>query len=314
MSRRAAPHGVLCVGRLYCDLVFLGLDRMPAPGREVFADGLAIAPGGGALIVAAQLAALGRPALLVSRLGTDALAAAMEPQLAGLGIDLVWLERAAEAGPQVTVAMPFRNDRAFLTRRAGRAAPARLIEAILAGAARHVHIAELATLLEVPQMVAAARKAGLTISVDCGWDPEATDNPAAIDLLGEVDLFLPNADEAMALTGERDLPSALDHLSRHIPLVVVKAGGRRAMAMRHGHAVAMAPPDVPVLDPTGAGDAFNAGFLDCWLQGDALETCLAWALACGSLAVQRAGGATPAGRAQVAELAASLAPSLSGAR
>jgi len=60
---------VLCLGRTYCDIIFTGLADMPALGRERFAEDVAIAAGGGAYITAAHLAALGRPAALLTRLG-----------------------------------------------------------------------------------------------------------------------------------------------------------------------------------------------------------------------------------------------------
>ena len=110
---------VLSIGRIYCDLVFTGLDHMPKQGSEVFAEALTPTLGGGALIVAGQCAALGRRSALVSRYGTDRLSVALEDLLEGIDVDLSYLERAADAGPQVTVAMVEGTERAFLSRRAG---------------------------------------------------------------------------------------------------------------------------------------------------------------------------------------------------
>lgn len=289
----AGPGTVLCVGRLYADLVLTGLDGFPALGREVYARELALVPGGGAFITAAHLVALGCPAALVARLGTDALADAIAPSVAAAGIELRWLERAADAGPQVTVAMTHQDDRAFLTRRAGTAAPVSLAEALAHEAVRHVHVGELATLREIPDLPARARAHGLTLSLDCSWDTAALVDPAALALLAGIDLFLPNEAEALAVTQAADLPTALSALRRLVPLVVVKRGAAGAVLARGGHLLELRAPAVRVRDTTGAGDAFDAGFLASWLGGGSDREALAHGLAAGSLAVQRIGGADP---------------------
>lgn len=114
----AWPPAVLSIGRIYCDLIFTGLRSLPEPGREVFADDIKIAAGGGAFIAAAHLAHAGREVALVARLGTDALSLGIEPELGAGGVDLGFLEHSPGAGPQVTVASVIGNDRAFLSRRA----------------------------------------------------------------------------------------------------------------------------------------------------------------------------------------------------
>lgn len=301
----ASPGLVLCVGRTYCDLVFTGLDAMPALGRERFARDAAIAPGGGAFITAAHLRGLGRPAALVSRLGTDPISATLERPLAESGIELSFLERAADAGPQMTVAIVHDADRAFLSRRAGHARPATLDAALSAPATRHLHIAEYATLFEVPDLVADAKARGLSVSLDPSWDDTLIHDDALLDRCKGVDLFLPNADEARAITKAVDLDQALDRLAARFPLVVVKTGQDGAILATKGQRLKRSAPEVPVVDTTGAGDAFDAGFIDRWLAGAPLETCLAMAVACGSLSIQAVGGATllngPAAAAELSD-------------
>ena len=309
-----SPEGfVLCVGRLYSDLVFTGLDAMPEPGREHFARDVTLVPGGGAFITAAHLSGLGRPAALAARIGIDHFGRGLDGPLAASGVDLRWLDRAADAGPQLTVAMAVDSDRAFLTRRAGKAEPATLDTALASGLVRHLHIAELATLREIPDLVARARQCGLTVSLDCSWDAVAIADPAALGLLDGIDLFFPNEAEALALTGAATPEAALDALAARIPAVAIKLGGEGAVAEVAGERLRAAAPPVPVVDTTGAGDAFDAGFLDRWLDGEPLAVCLAWAVACGSLSVQRPGGAESVGtrdsiEAMAGQLQASMQP------
>ncbi len=306
--------GVLCVGRLYADFVFLGLPGMPELGREIFARDLAVGPGGGAFIVAAQLVALGRHAALGARLGTDPISCGLEAPVAALGVDLRWLERATDAGPQVTMAVPHDGDRAFVTHRAGAAVPSTLREAITSGRFRHLHVAELTTLLDMAELVALARVGGMTVSGDAGWDSVALADPRVPEHLRLLDIFLPNAEEAAALTGHDEPAAAAEALARIVKLAVIKAGPDEARLHGSGITASLRPPDVAVRDATGAGDAFIAGFLDRWLDDEAAETCLAWGVAAGSLAIRQAGGASPASRQAVAGQAASLLDSAVSAR
>lgn len=287
-----APTGVLCLGRTYCDLVFTGLPGLPVLGREVFADDIAVVPGGGAFITAAHLASLGCRAFLVSRLGLDPLSSGLESTLAGSGVDLAFLERAGDAGPQVTVAIVQPQDRAFLSRRAGHGRPATLEAALAARGVRHLHIAEYATLAEIPGLIAKAKGNGLSISLDPSWDDSLIRDPALIGACKGIDLFLPNVEEACAITRMDDPADALEHLSQHFPLVILKKGAGGAALAEGRSRLSLEAPRVAVVDTTGAGDAFNAGFLQKWLKGDDLQSCLAAAIDAGSLSVQAVGGAT----------------------
>jgi len=182
---------VLSIGRIYCDLIFTGLETMPVLGREIFADDLRIAAGGGAFIMAAYSVHIGRKTALLSRLGIDGLSKGLTAELETSGVDLRFLDRATDAGPQVTVAINNGEERAFLSRRAGGAEPATLGEALAWSEARHLHIAEFATLAEIPGLVGKARENGLTVSLDPSWDETLIYQRDFLNRCAGVDLFLP---------------------------------------------------------------------------------------------------------------------------
>ena len=296
-STQARGRAMLSLGRIYCDMVFNGLDAMPELGRELFARDFTITPGGGALITAAHAVALGRPTVLLARFGTDAVSNALEGQIGALGIDLRFLDRHASAGPQVTVVMVQQEERAFLSRRAGHALPATFDEALDWGEAGHLHIAEYATLHEIPTAVAAAKKRGLTVSLDPSWDAELIKDPMFFEHAAGVDVFLPNLEEARALTHCEEPAEALARLARHFPVVALKCGGDGAMLAMQGETLSRSTPAVDVVDTTGAGDAFNAGFLHAWLDGAEMDACLAAAIDAGSRSVQATGGTGSLGTA-----------------
>lgn len=287
---------VLSLGRIYCDLVFGGLDGMPQLGREVFAKNFAMTPGGGALITAAHVASLGRPAALVARYGTDQLSQALAGEIEALGLDLRFLDRAADAGPQLTAVIVNEDDRAFLSRRAGHARPASFEAALAWADAAHLHIAEYATLHEMQDAVSAAKRHGLSVSLDPSWDEELIRDERFFERAQGVDIFLPNLEEAQALTGQTEPQAALALLARHFPLVALKCGGDGAWLAANGQVSFTPCPRVEVVDTTGAGDAFNAGFLHAFLNGEDGASCLAAAIDAGSRSVQAAGGTGSIGR------------------
>jgi sugar/nucleoside kinase (ribokinase family) len=226
------------------------------------------------------LAALGRPAALLARFGTDELSSALGKRIEQLGLDLQFLDRHPTAGPQLTVVMVQDGERAFLSRRAGHARPASFEKALAWSAATHLHIAEYATLHEMTDAIGAAKRHGLTVSLDPSWDDTLIREPKFLEHAAGADIFLPNLEEAEALTGLADPAAALGQLASEFPIVALKCGGEGALPSRL----------VEVIDTTGAGDAFNAGFLHCWLNGATLADCLAAAIDAGTRSVQALGG------------------------
>jgi len=275
--------GILCVGRLYCDLIFTNVPRMPSAGTEVYADGFGMHAGGGAYISAAWFAALGHPSMLASFLPSDPFRDQIVADIRATGVD-TGPSRPSPPGldPQVTVSMVAGDDRAFLTRRAGPPCPDLTAAEIRQTGARHIHIGELATLVEQPGLLAATHEAGATLSLDCSWD-ETLDLGGVASLLSQVDVFLPNAAESNRLSAAG--------LPRNVAkLTVIKNGADGAFAVIDGAEHREAATKVDVIDPTGAGDAFNAGFLSEWLLGQPMDACLRAGNALGARAVSRRGG------------------------
>ena len=283
MTLGATSSGVLCIGRLYCDLIFTDVPRMPTLGTETFAGGLEFHAGGGAYITAAWLASLGRAAALASYLPPTPFREKVVGEIAAANVDLSMSSAMPEGqAPQLTVSISTDGDRAFLTHQPGPPFPEFTATDIRRAGVRHVHIGELKTLTTRPEVLKAARQAGVTLSLDCGWD-DNVDAAGLEPLLAEVDVFLPNASEAEAL---RRLGVALDGPG----LTVIKHGAEGATVTVDGQAIRVGAPKVSYVDPTGAGDAFNAGFLDAWLAGAKAEACLVAGNATGARAVSGCGG------------------------
>ncbi|MDV3256407.1 MAG: adenosine kinase [Sphingomonas sp.] len=110
---------------------------------------------------------------------------------------------------------------------------------------------------------------------------------------GGVDLLFANEDEALQLTGRTDLCSAIAELSPKVPTLVLTRGPEGAIAIEGGERIEIpAAPVREVVDTTGAGDQFAAGFLAARCRNASLERCL-WTGAIAAAEVIQQYGARP---------------------
>jgi sugar/nucleoside kinase (ribokinase family) len=111
-------------------------------------------------------------------------------------------------------------------------------------------------------------------------------------LLKEFEFVIPNELEAKAMTGEKTVERAAKKLARWACVPVIKLGEDGSLAVQNGKFVRMKSIRVRAVDATGAGDAFNGGFLHGYLARWPLEDCLRAGNICGALATTRAGGSS----------------------
>lgn len=286
MRQPARAAKILCAGRVYCDLIFSGLPSMPVLGTEIFAGDVNLHAGGGSYITAAYLSALGNRVALTAMLPAEPFGSLVTAEIRHMGLDDRFCQPAPVGlEPQITVAMVRNEERAFLTRRASTALPPDTAGSFADPDLVHLHIGELTTLIEHPDLIRLARSSGLSISLDCGWDEAAFAHPGLSALISAVDVFLPNAAEAARLAAH-----GID--TRIAPFTIIKRGAQGAELYSRGQRYRRAGRSVDVVDTTGAGDAFNAGFLTAWLEGLGPDECLDAGNVAGSVAVGRIGGAS----------------------
>jgi sugar/nucleoside kinase (ribokinase family) len=105
------------------------------------------------------------------------------------------------------------------------------------------------------------------------------------------------------LTGIHDTSESVQVLAQYIPQVVIKIGCEGSVAYSQGKVTKMPAVYVPhVMDTTGAGDSFNAGFLFGLLQGASIDTCLKYANLMGAACVTGFGVSQLPDRAQLETL------------
>lgn len=284
---------ILTVGRIYCDLIFSGFPNMPVLGEEVYADEFEVHAGGGAFITAAHLVACGKETALCAVLPGAPFSALVQDEINASSIDLgPSLIAPTGWGNQTTIAMAHSDDRAFLTKRGGAAIPQTCKAEIDSGVYAHLHIAELATLLECPEILDWAEQTGLSVSLDCSWDVEAMRHPDAIQLISKVDIFLPNlAELKYVMQADHIDPTLVSKTFGDGCSVAVKRGAQGASLIVGGTQIDAPSIQSDVVDTTGAGDAFNAGFIATWLDGAREFDCLKAGNQRASTAVGKIGGA-----------------------
>jgi len=125
-------------------------------------------------------------------------------------------------------------------------------------------------------LLAEARRRGARVSVDPSSVAflRAAGAQEYLGWVDGVDLIFPNLDEARALVGSTGPQIDLDALAARFPHVVVTLGSMGAAYLAGAERIQVTAPRVEVVDTTGAGDAFAAGFLARWVDGATPEASL----------------------------------------
>lgn len=276
------------------DLLLLG-NAMPRFGQvEQIVDEARFEIGGSGAIVAAGAARLGLCCSLVSVVGDDPLGRLQLEALSERGVDVstVNIEKSLATG--VTVVLSRGDDRAILTAvGAIDALDAFAIDMAVLRSARHVHVSSyfLQRKLRVglEPLLIAAREGGASISLDPNWDPDESWDGGLLALLPLLDYLLVNEQEARLIGRFDNAERAAHSLASKGPTVVVKLGAVGGLLVAGGDTIRAPALPQAVVDTTGAGDSFDAGFLRGVLAGCEATRCLELACACGSLSVSVAG-------------------------
>jgi sugar/nucleoside kinase (ribokinase family) len=283
---------ITIAGEINLDLILYGLPEHMPTECELLASGFAITLGSSSAILAHNLAALGSRVGFVTKVGDDSFGALAVERLRERGVDLAGIAHGAKSG--VTLILPHGPERHILTY-LGTISELRFEDLDLdyLASARHFHMSSLflqrELLPRVPELFRRMKSAGLTTSLDTNDDPDDRWD-SVLEILPHVDILLPNEREAMKISRADDLETALSRLAQMVETIVVKMGANGAVAIRDGHRFSAPAVPVTVIDPIGAGDSFDAGFLHQFLRGADLTKCLAYGNLCGAFSATDCGG------------------------
>ena len=300
---------VMAVGDICVDFIMTGNVRPQFHQVEQIVGDCALELGGSATIFASQLGKLGARVGVIGWTGRDLFGQFVVEQLRGAGVETARMKVHPTLKTGIGVALSEENDRAILTYMGtiDSTSPADITADLLHNC-RHWHVASYFLLSQMrpfwPGWLAKCKQRGLTTSLDTNWYP---DNrwEGVVDLLPHIDVFFPNENEALAISGKKDVTEAGRELAKQGPLVVIKRGERGALAFKDSRTWELQPTETTglprrIVDGTGAGDNFDAGFLRSWLFGRDIEACLRWGHRCAVGSLEHQGGT----RGQLLERAA----------
>lgn len=289
----AARFDLVVFGEFFSDLIFYRLPGRPRFGEESKTDSFLIAPGGLATTAIAA-SRLGTVTGIVTRVGADTESLPTWNQMVQEKLDISACEYRRDLPTALTVCVAYKTDRMMVTyepinQRLENLLDNRAVRHKLEQA-RHVH---LACALRQPArwqpVLRGLRERGVTLSADFGWNPDLSVKQL-ISIIRHCDFIFPNEHEARAITGTRTPRAALEKLAEWVRVPVVKLGAKGALLMAEGKTYRQPALPVSMVDATGAGDAFNGGFLHAFLHGLGWDDCLRAGNICGSLAGTEPGG------------------------
>jgi len=285
----------LVYGPVFSDLIFNDLDEKPMLGEEIFARDFVFTLGGSA-IVAIGLHRLGAKVGLIANLGNDLISRIAWELLGDSGLDRSLIQLLPYPLTQITVALSYPKDRAFITHFQQPDKPIDIVGIVKFQRAKHIHLCSSLTALESSQIAQIAHSIGATVSMDPGWDIDSFNDPNLMNLISELDYFLPSQNELTQITQTEDLQQAAEKILAIMGTgkLVIKTGSDGARLYSNDIEGYLQVPAIPVtaIDTTGAGDSFDAGFLYAVKQNLPLKTCMQYGAICGGLATTALGGAT----------------------
>ncbi len=295
-----APIQIVAIGDANVELVFPQLKEMPVFGQEVLVPNMTFRPAGSAANFALCAASLGVNTGFAGRLAVDRFGESVLRAFRETGVNTQWLRLVEKETTGLSLVLVREDgERAFITYQGTNANVALDdVQPVFKAKPppRWLHLAGYYLLerlrgKDAIWLLEKAQQKGITTSLDTGWDPRGWTAETLTDiqnLLEFVDIFFPNEAEVTAITGEKNvLKGAQVLMKMGATSIVVKLGSKGSQLVTQKDTRKIPAFEVPVIDTTAAGDAFNAGFAVSMLQGSSLVHATIFATAVAALRVSR---------------------------
>jgi len=288
---------ILCIGDLALDVI----SQLKEPinyGNDT-ASRISSHPGGQAANVATWITRTHSKAQLVARVGNDPVGFALISDLDKYGVEHMNLMHSGRPTGVVVILVDSNGERTMFPDN-GANADLEISDLPPLGDVDGVYVSGYALLdfrsrEAVLSMIAKIKAAGKPIY----FDPTTTgamkivSRDEVLSWVKLMDGILLNSEEALYLGDAKDVETAEKNLTAYTPLVVIKLGSRGAMAVHKEIIAKVSAVTTNVVDTTGAGDSFAAGFIPKWLETNDLEAALSAGTALAAKCVATVGARPP---------------------
>jgi len=281
---------LVTIGHVLMDIrIFVG--EFPKADEEAKTDRLSLGGGGSAANVAVGASRLGVKSGFIGSIGFDTFGRVLLEELEHEGVDVAHVKVDTSTSSGLTVIAINNKGQVIMfgyTGASDKLFPSDLNKEYISSS-EHVHITGLSfdTALAAAEI---AKKANVTVSFDPGRLMSKMGLKRLLPLLHYVDQILLNQEEARELTGVIELEKAAKAIIKSGPkMVIIKRGPDGVFAMNHSKSFSVPAYPVKVVDTTGAGDAFSAGFITAQLEGKNFEDSVEFANATANLKITRVG-------------------------
>ncbi len=283
---------VICLGILIADIFPSPLSSMPLAGELSLVDKYLMSAGGCAANTAVCLRRLGRTVGVSGKVGQEILGDFVVADLKRHGIDTSAVKRSTTHPTSNTYIINVRGDDRRYIHCIGANADftARDVDLTIFKGARALYVGGFMLMpgfgqSDLTQLFRQAKTLGMTTVLDVVISSGRQVSLESVgDILPHTDLFLPNDDEARALTGLSDPLEQSELLAQLNPdcTIAITLGRRGALARHQKRILRAGTYPVQSIDESGAGDAFTAGFITALLEKWPLEKALRFASAVGA--------------------------------
>ena len=260
---------IVCIGDLVADIFTSPVDKLPQPGESVITKSTAIYPGGNSLNTAVALRKMGDNVTVAGSIGNDSLGNLVLQQLKDLNLNIDGVLQEQGSTDSTIIMRQKDEDRRFLSslgvgqKFTGKNISFDLIPqngvVLIAG---YLKLANWDDEYLIDFLKEAKRGNNKVVLNVCNVINNLVNPKRVIPLLKYVDIFLPNENEAFAITDHTDIKKQANSLMETgVKQVIITRGSEGLYYQNKNNQVKMGVIKVDVVDPSGCGDCFTAGIL-----------------------------------------------------
>lgn len=281
---------VTAIGAALIDLVAV-VERFPEINDEVFVPKLEMKSGGSAANFAVACAKLGLNSAFIGKIGRDVFGQKLIQDFGNAKVNVEGIVYAEKIGTGVCyAAVSGANRRLYAFSGAANTLEPKDIKKEIIESSKIIHLASLKNIKPLETAAEIAKNGTTQVSLNPGALIADQGFKNIEHLISLTDIFISPRDELFKILEVNSLPKALETLFDLGPKVVAITLGSKGSLVSDGkNQIKIPPHKVKVVDTTGAGDAFSAGFITGILENQELEVCGKMGNATAAIKIQQLG-------------------------